>query len=246
MNSEQKRWQELLDDRVYTGATRNWDDVRFVEQVRRRLNGSDRLLDFGAGRGKDPLFDFRADAATTVGVDVDQDILLNEQVDEKHIIEPNGVLPFPDNTFDLICSANVFEHLADPKPVMLELARVLKPGGLVMAKTTNRNHYVASVARLTPFGFHRWYNKKRGREVHDTFETTYRCNSARQVRAAISGTSLVAEEIVFWEGRPEYLRFSLPTYLARIAYERMVNSTGLLQALRAVMVVTLRKLENSD
>lgn len=38
-------------------------------------------------------------------------------------------LPFEDNSFDLIYSTNVLEHVQDPKKVLSESIRVLKPGG---------------------------------------------------------------------------------------------------------------------
>lgn len=42
-----------------------------------------------------------------------------------------GVLPFPDNSFDLAVSAAAFEHFLDVPGVVAELHRVLRPGGLV-------------------------------------------------------------------------------------------------------------------
>jgi SAM-dependent methyltransferase len=43
------------------------------------------------------------------------------------LIGPDGRLPFPDDTFDFICSNQVFEHIADPANMVRELARVAKP-----------------------------------------------------------------------------------------------------------------------
>jgi ubiquinone/menaquinone biosynthesis C-methylase UbiE/uncharacterized protein YbaR (Trm112 family) len=46
-------------------------------------------------------------------------------------------LPFPDNFFDGAFNIFVIEHIADPEPVLLEIRRVLKPGGqLVIATDT--------------------------------------------------------------------------------------------------------------
>lgn len=37
---------------------------------------------------------------------------------------------FPDDTFDVIFSSHVLEHIAEPKALLLEMRRVLRPGGL--------------------------------------------------------------------------------------------------------------------
>jgi SAM-dependent methyltransferase len=40
-----------------------------------------------------------------------------------------AALPFPDGTFDAVVVCLVFEHIADHKPAIAEIARVLQPGG---------------------------------------------------------------------------------------------------------------------
>lgn len=42
-------------------------------------------------------------------------------------------LPFPDGTFDRIICSEVFEHIPDDTAAMAELARVLRPGGVLAA-----------------------------------------------------------------------------------------------------------------
>ena len=43
-------------------------------------------------------------------------------------------LPFPDNTFDLIVCSEVLEHLHEYNDAVIEINRVLKPGGKVFCK----------------------------------------------------------------------------------------------------------------
>lgn len=50
-------------------------------------------------------------------------------------------LPISDDTFDVILMAHVVEHLADPIPVLSELNRVLKPGGIMIACITRRSPF---------------------------------------------------------------------------------------------------------
>ena len=42
-------------------------------------------------------------------------------------------LPFPDASFDLVTCQTLLIHLADPSAVIAEMARVARPGGLVLA-----------------------------------------------------------------------------------------------------------------
>jgi|SRR6056297_1096458 len=48
-------------------------------------------------------------------------------------------LPYPDAAFDAVVSVDVLEHVADLGQVVREVARVLRPGGLFLFDTINRN-----------------------------------------------------------------------------------------------------------
>jgi SAM-dependent methyltransferase len=50
---------------------------------------------------------------------------------------PDGTLPFPDAHFDATVSIEVVEHVQDQFAFLRELARVTKPGGLVIVTTPN-------------------------------------------------------------------------------------------------------------
>jgi len=41
-------------------------------------------------------------------------------------------IPFPDRVFDVAVATEVLEHLDDPEETLKQMARVVKPGGLVM------------------------------------------------------------------------------------------------------------------
>jgi SAM-dependent methyltransferase len=56
---------------------------------------------------------------------------LNAEVDNlEYRVEDALNLSFPDNTFDLITSVDVIEHVGDPQRMVEEISRVLKPGGM--------------------------------------------------------------------------------------------------------------------
>ena len=51
-------------------------------------------------------------------------------------------LPFPDNSFDLVFSIAVLEHVRDPDRVMSEALRVCRPGGYIVMNVPNYNSFI--------------------------------------------------------------------------------------------------------
>lgn len=231
---------ERLDQSLYPRFQSNWDDHRFRDGVLSHLTPGKTLLDLGAGAGILPQMNFKGHAHRVCGIDLDPRVVDNPMLDEGRLAD-GSTIPYPDAAFDVVIANNVLEHLDAPATVFAEVARVLKPGGVFLFKTSNKHHYMPTIARCTPHSFHQFYNRLRGRAAVDTFPTHYRANTRRDVTklAATSGLSVVTINLV--EGRPEYLRITAATYLVGAAYERAVNGTSALQGLRIVMFGTLRK-----
>jgi SAM-dependent methyltransferase len=229
-----------LDDNVYEGVHRNWDNQLFSEKIKEHLLAEYHLLDVGAGAGIIPHLNFRGQVARVCGVDPDERVLENPNLDEAAIAQGEAI-PYPDNSFDLVISANVLEHLPEPAAVFGEIHRVLKPGGRFLFKTPNKWHYVALIARCTPHRFHEYINRVRGREEHDTYPTRYRANSPRKIRQYAVKAGFKDVEVRVFEGRPEYLRMTAPTYLLGMIYEKVVNRIDGLERFRAVILGSGRK-----
>ena len=63
-------------------------------------------------------------------------------LDADRIIDASGEnLPFEDDFFDFVYSANVLEHTSDPLQVLWESVRVLKPGGILHFEIPNYLSY---------------------------------------------------------------------------------------------------------
>ena len=117
------------------------------------LRAGERMLDFGCGGGRHS-FEAMRRGAVAVAVDSDREVLTGAAVwvramleEDKETAEAGGhgdlvagdgaALPFPDGCFDRVIAAEVLEHVPDDARVLAELARVLRPGGL-MAVTVPR------------------------------------------------------------------------------------------------------------
>jgi SAM-dependent methyltransferase len=231
-----------MDRTLYSDYPDKWDEEVFRRILVEKINADSCCLDYGAGRGYVAQMNFKGVAKFVAGIDPDEAVLGNPHLDEAKLLDlRDSIIPYEDNSFDVVFSDNVLEHVRDPVVVFREIARVLKPGGAYLAKTPNRWHYVSLLARLTPEWFHEFYNRLRGRSAHDTFPTVYRCNSRAAVIKYAQQAGLEVKRVVFIEGRPEYLRLSSFTYLLGLLYERLVNSSRLFEPLRCVMVFELEK-----
>lgn len=230
----------FLDQRLYPNVTGHWDDELFRERLLRHIRPEHVVLDLGAGAGIVGEMNLRGHVHQICGVDPDPRVVDNPYLDDARIGTGENI-PYADSSFDVVFADNVFEHLPDPERVLLEVHRVLRPGGVLLAKTPNAWHYMPLIARLTPHSFHRFVNRLRGRAEVDTFPTKYRANSAPVIRRLAAGSGFDPISIERIEGRPEYLRMTAPTYLIGWAYERLVNATSLLEPFRILLVIALRK-----
>lgn len=100
-----------------------------------------RFLDVGCGLGDDvaALAGLVAPGGTVVGVDGSNAMV--EEARRRHggieglsfeVANAAG-LPFDDASFDGARIDRVLQHIADPAPVIREMARVLRPGGMLVA-----------------------------------------------------------------------------------------------------------------
>jgi len=85
-------------------------------------------LDLGAGIGE-----FLAFRPGTVGVDINTenvDFCIAQGLDCR--LMEMDILPFDGDEFDSIIMDNVLEHIADPIPILTEVDRTLKKGGVLI------------------------------------------------------------------------------------------------------------------
>jgi len=84
-------------------------------------------------------------------------------------------LPYPDNTFDIVICVDVLEHVADLHLAISEISRVLKPQGLFLFDTINRNFksklvmiwLLENILQEIPRGIHDWQKFIKPSELTD-------------------------------------------------------------------------------
>jgi ubiquinone/menaquinone biosynthesis C-methylase UbiE/uncharacterized protein YbaR (Trm112 family) len=124
----ENRWSE---SDLSTGGLRNFliKKQRFFVNYLKKQQGS--LLDLGCGGGW-KLF---TNVGSVTGVDLSHCSLKTAGNIYDQVVQADWtMLPFPDNSFDLVVSSDVLGHVpyADKDKVYSEIERVLKPGGLTI------------------------------------------------------------------------------------------------------------------
>jgi SAM-dependent methyltransferase len=236
------RWRKQeLRERFYRPAFRGMYD-RFSDAVHEYVRRGDLMLDAGCGSGR--VFQYRFDdekrPRLIVGVDRTAEPKGNANIDAAARADL-AALPLRDQTFDIVISSHVAEHLTQPERVLAELSRVLRPGGVLLLLTPNRWHYVTVSSALLPHSFHLAYNRWRGVDAHDIFPTVYRANTASRLHALYKCAGLDMEHLYQFESEPEYLAFSTPTYALGVGFERVVNRFDTLKHLRVNLLAVGRK-----
>ncbi|MAM62161.1 class I SAM-dependent methyltransferase [Maritimibacter sp. UBA3975] len=119
-------------------------------------SGSFRVLDLGCGFGKSKAFfdDLNADLHWN-GVDISERWDVEDETFQKACKTYNGVdIPFEKNTFDMVFSTQVFEHVRLPEPLLKEIRRVLKPGGVFTGSVSCMEPFhMRSIFCFTPYGW---------------------------------------------------------------------------------------------
>lgn len=196
------------------GFSRLDSTVQFFQRIQALLTPESIVLDFGAGRGaffEDPV-PFRRDLRAlkgrvreVIGADIDPVITTNPGLDRAIVIGPDGRLPLPDRSVNVIISDFTFEHIETPSAVAAELDRVLAPGDWICARTPNRFGYLAITSQLMPEALKLRVvrNSQPGRKEEDVFPTFYRMNTEAALKRCFP-EARYDHCVIAWDAEPAY------------------------------------------
>jgi 2-polyprenyl-6-hydroxyphenyl methylase/3-demethylubiquinone-9 3-methyltransferase len=111
-------------------------------------------------------------------------------------------LPFPDHYFDVVTAMDFLEHVEQPAEVIKEFSRVLKPSGLFIFHTFNRN----PLAYIIIIKFVEWFVKNTPKNMHVLHlfikpeELSQYCQNAKMQTKTFIGIKPVFSSIPFIYG----------------------------------------------
>jgi len=117
----------------------------------------ERVLDLGCGTGRfvAALRDAGADA---VGVELAETALRRARANapgaDLRLVEPDGSLPLDHGSVDLVWCSEVLEHVADTEHLLLEVRRVLRPGGRLLVTVPFHGRVKGALIAVLRFDAH--------------------------------------------------------------------------------------------
>jgi ubiquinone/menaquinone biosynthesis C-methylase UbiE len=161
--STKQHWEDFWErkdniNEVYDNSDRI---INQVKSLATPLAGK-KILEVGAGTGRDSLILCDAGAEVTVLDYADNSLLLMKQlfssnVQNVELIKGDAFhLPIKDNYFDLVFHQGLLEHFKDPQPILNENFRILKPGGLILVDVPQKYHIYTIIKHIL-IALNKWF-----------------------------------------------------------------------------------------
>lgn len=100
-----------------------------------------------------------ADEFHTVELATDIDRLRKSGIEAELCNVDVQALPYEDRYFDIVIFASVLEHLYNPHHIIAEMARVIRPGGILIVETPNAVAFGRRLDALWGENPFRWFNQ---------------------------------------------------------------------------------------
>jgi SAM-dependent methyltransferase len=151
-SAEQRRFPgivETLQNALYTLRVREVEAVADVEgPVPNGSAGVRRVLDVGCGRGV-LLQEFRRRGWEVQGTELSESASAYARQTLKIPVKLGSLetIHFPANHFDAITLWHVLEHVENPRALLSEINRILKPGGVLLVSVPNFGSFEARASK---------------------------------------------------------------------------------------------------
>jgi len=168
-NNYGEKWYEADDDPVALlraeSLTKTPWIIGKISQYA-KLSSGKQVLDVGCGAGF-LCNELAKKGFQVTGIDSSEQSLEVAQAHDttftvKYILANAYELPFDDDSFDVVTSLDFLEHVEEPAKIIKEISRVLKPQGLFIFHTFNRN----PLAYLIIIKFVEWFVKNTPKNMH--------------------------------------------------------------------------------
>jgi SAM-dependent methyltransferase len=112
-----------------------------------------KVLDVGCGLQSSVMI---PGTTRLIGIDLDEEGLSgNLSLDERYLVGVED-MPFDPESFDGVVSVYALEHVSEPDVALGAMARLLRPGGVLVAVFPNVHSAKAILTKVTPTRFHVW------------------------------------------------------------------------------------------
>jgi ubiquinone/menaquinone biosynthesis C-methylase UbiE len=219
----------------------------YEDHLREYTCGAQSWLDVGCGHQLLPSWRSEAEeklvssVPLVVGIDYDLPSLRRHRSMRNVLRADVSMLPFRDDSFDLVTANMVVEHLSDPVLQFREIARVLRPSGSFLFHTPNLNGYTTRISKLLPDKVKKMLARVlEERSEEDVFPTHYRANTEDRIREVATQAGLEVVAVHFTGTLPVLQRFPLLATFELI-YIRQLMRRPKLTRFRQTLICSLRR-----
>jgi SAM-dependent methyltransferase len=154
----------------------------------------ERVLDLGCGAGRF-VAALRDAGADPVGVELAEAALERARRTapgaDLRLVEPDGSLPVEHASVDLVWCSEVLEHVADTAHALLEVRRVLRPGGRLLVTVPFHGRVKGALIALARFDAH-----------FDPLGQHVRFYTAGSLKATLERSGFASVQVQPWGGPP--------------------------------------------
>jgi SAM-dependent methyltransferase len=234
---------EALMQKYYSNTKHPYQ--RYRDLLNCHLNKSSAVLDIGCGHDAPELRRLVSNYRSGISVGIDLIDFTNHSTISSYVIKADAShLCFKNNSFDLVISRSVLEHLSDPLSVFRQVNHALRSDGHFIFLTPNRYDYSSLFSKLIPNRYHQSIvSKTEGRSINDVFPTFYRANSYNSVKSLANKSGFSVISFDYLGQYPAYLTFSTILFLLGTAFDKIICRYDCLKVLRGWILVSLKKVE---